>query len=61
MDQQVLDEIHKIFEITGGTAMFEAIEQYSQEAARRMGMDSNSDEYMEHLLTANNGTHNGIH
>jgi hypothetical protein len=24
-----------------------------------MGMDSHSEEYMNHLLTANNGNHNG--
>ncbi len=59
IDQQVLDEIHKIFDITGGTEMFETIERYSEEAARMMGMDSHSEEYMNHLLTANNGNHNG--
>ena len=58
-DQQVLDEIHKIFDITGGTEMFNTIEHYSEEAARMMGMDSHSEEYMNHLLTANNGNHNG--
>ena len=59
IDQQVLDEIHKIFDITGGTEMFETIERYSEEAARMMGMDSHSEEYKQHLLTANNGNHNG--
>ncbi|MBR6496071.1 MAG: 4Fe-4S dicluster domain-containing protein, partial [Rikenellaceae bacterium] len=37
IDQQVLDEIHKIFDITGGTEMFETIERYSEDAARMMG------------------------
>lgn len=60
IEDGVLDEIRRIFEVTGGKAMFEAIEKHSAEAARKMNMDSNSEEYINHIFTTNNGTHNEL-
>jgi heterodisulfide reductase subunit C1 len=58
--QEALDEIQRIFDVTGGTERFEQIEQFSQIKAHEMGMkmDEASDcEYMRHIYTTNSGKH----
>lgn len=57
IDEECLDEVRRIFEVTGGKEFFETIEKYSKEAAEKMGMDVDSEEYFNHIYTANNGTH----
>jgi heterodisulfide reductase subunit C len=59
--QESLDEIKKIFEVTGGFERFEKIEAFSKEKAERMGYDSkreNLNDYIVHIYTTNNGQHN---
>ena len=41
--QESLDELKRIFDVTGGTERIETVEKYSREKAREMGMDM--DEY----------------
>ena len=55
--QDNVDEINRIFEVTGGKTFFETIEKHSREAARKMGMDADSPEYFEYVYTANSGDH----
>jgi heterodisulfide reductase subunit C len=56
-----VDELKKIFEVTGGTELFETIEKYSKEKAGEMGMqfkDKGIDnEYFVEVFTANNKNH----
>ena len=58
--QDALDEIYKIFEITGGLDRFEKIELFSKEKAQefRMGFDeTHNNEYFDHIFLSNNGEH----
>jgi heterodisulfide reductase subunit C1 len=59
--QDALDELKKIFDVTGGTAFFETIEDYSKKKASEMGIqfdDKGTDnDYFVEVFTANNGTH----
>ena len=57
IDDGHLDEIKRIFDVTGGTEFTENIEKYSREAAAGMGEDADSEEYFKKIYTANNGTH----
>lgn len=58
---ETLDEIRKIFDVTGGTARFEKIEGFSKIKAEEMklelgeGIDS---EYFRHIYSADNEAHN---
>ncbi len=60
--QDALDELKKIFDVTGGTEFFELIEEHSKNKASEMGMQFSSkgtdNEYFVEVFTANNGTHN---
>ena len=60
--QDALDELKKIFDVTGGTEFFELIEEHSKNKASEMGMQFSSkgtdNEYFAEIFTANNGTHN---
>ena len=55
IDPGSLQEIAKIFEESGGTEFFDAIERHSRAKAEEMGMTP--DEYFMHVYTANNGNH----
>lgn len=57
IDERSLDEIRRIFEISGGRAMFEAIEEHSGRKAREMGYDGADDGYFRDVFTANSGNH----
>lgn len=61
ISQGDLDELRKIFEITGGQERYDNIEAFSKEKAAEMGMEFGSDtqsEYFQHVYTANNQKHN---
>jgi heterodisulfide reductase subunit C1 len=58
--EEALDEIKRIFDVTGGTDRFEKIEKYSQKKAEEMGLrlDDNPDnEYFRHIYTTDSGKH----
>ena len=57
--EENLEEVRKIFDVTGGTELQEYIEKYSQEKAKKMGFDTTSidDEYVNHVYTANSNDH----
>ncbi len=44
LDAESLDEIHRIFDESGGTEMFETIERHSDRKAREMGYEQGADE-----------------
>lgn len=59
--QESLDEIYRIFEVTGGFERFDQIEHYSKQKAREMGFSDPDEEYTDyvnHIYTTNNGKHN---
>jgi len=59
--QSDLDELRKIFEITGGQELFDKIENHSRLKADEMGMECGtgiSSEYMKHVYTSNDHSHN---
>lgn len=59
--QESLDEIHRIFEVTGGFERFDKIEYFSKQKAESMGFTedgNNYSDYVGHIFTTNNGKHN---
>lgn len=52
-----LDEIHKIFDLTGGTEFFNAIESHSDRKARQMGYNGADEEYFHDVYTKNSNEH----
>ncbi len=55
---EVLEEIYKIFEITGGIQFREKIECFSEKKAKEMNVPLNeSNQYLTKLLTENNNQH----
>lgn len=59
--QESLDEINRIFEVTGGFERFEKIEYYSKAKAKSMGISDENEgfsDYVSHIYTTNNGKHN---
>jgi len=60
--QEALDEIKKIFDVTGGTDFMNLIEEYSGKKASEMGLlidnDGVESEYFNEVYTANSGCHN---
>jgi heterodisulfide reductase subunit C1 len=59
--QESLDEIYRIFELTGGFERFDKIEHFSNEKAQSMGYsdpEGEIPEYINHIFTTNNGKHN---
>ena len=56
MDDDSLDEIRRIFEVSGGSEMFDAIERHSDRKAREMGYDGATQEYMMDVFTDNTDT-----
>ena len=53
IDDESLEEIHRIFEVSGGKALFDDIERFSDAKAREMGYDGATDEYMMDTYTRN--------
>jgi heterodisulfide reductase subunit C len=61
---EALDEIQKIFEVTGGIERFEKIEEFSKKKAEEMGLkleDGLDNEYIRHIYTTNSGKHTRTH
>ncbi len=58
IDKQSMEEIHSIFEVTGGKEFFDNIERHSDRKAREMGYNGADDRYFRDTYTTNNGTHN---
>ena len=59
--QESLDELYRIFEITGGFERFDKIENFSKLKAKSMGYTDPEEEYpdyVKHVFTTNNGKHN---
>lgn len=59
--QESMDEISRIFEITGGFERFDQIEQFSKIKAESMGFskgENDYSDYVNHIFTTNNGKHN---
>ena len=54
---ETMEEIHKIFEVTGGKEFFDAIEQHSDRKAREMGFDGADEEYFMEVYTRNSNEH----
>ena len=57
VDDDSLNELKQIFEVTGGSEFMENIETYSLQKAEEEGMDPES--YFLHTYTDNNGRHGG--
>jgi heterodisulfide reductase subunit C len=59
--QDALEELRKIFDVTGGTELFEQIEEFSRRKAAEMGLQFSKEgidnEYFTEVYTANNGNH----
>lgn len=57
---ETLDELKRIFEVTGGLKRYEKIEYYSKEKAEEMDLnldETTDNEYFRHIFKANNGSH----
>lgn len=57
VDDDSLNELREIFQVTGGKEFMDIIEKFSLEKAEELGMDEES--YFLHTYTDNNGTHGG--
>ena len=59
--KESMDELHRIFDVTGATERFEVIERESKKKAEEMGMDLSGDgldnDYCRHVFSTNNNTH----
>jgi heterodisulfide reductase subunit C len=59
--EEAMDEVRKIFEVTGGNARFEKIEKFSKQKSEELGLafgDGIDNEYFSHIYSHNNNTHN---
>lgn len=57
IDDESLDEIRRIFEVSGGNEFFETIERHSERKAKEMGFDGATEEYMLETYTLNSENH----
>ena len=58
LDEESLAELDRIFEVSGGKAMFETIEQHSDRKAREMGYaEGATQEYMMDVFLNNSTEH----
>ena len=58
--EETLQEIRRIFDVTGGTERFQKLEALSSKKAEEMNLEfeeSISDEYFKHVYSANNNKH----
>ncbi|HAQ17934.1 MAG TPA: hypothetical protein DCR40_01720 [Prolixibacteraceae bacterium] len=58
--QEAMDEIYRIFEVTGGFGRFDKIEHFSKIKAESMGFTEDGDDYsdyVKYINTNNNGKH----
>ena len=52
-----MQEIRRIFEVSGGKAFYDTIEAHSERKAREMGYDGATHEYMMETFTLNSDNH----
>lgn len=57
IDSESLDELHRIFEVTGGMDFYNTIDRFSEKKAREMGFDGADEKYLMHVYTTDNGCH----
>lgn len=57
IDEDTMEEVRAIFDVSGGTAFFENIEECSDRKAREMGFDGADDRYVDHVYSHNSNTH----
>ncbi len=58
LDEESLGEIDRIFEVSGGKAMFESIERHSDRKARELGYEEGADQrYMMDVFLNNSNEH----
>ena len=58
LDAESLDELHRIFEVSGGSDLFERIEHFSDRKAREMGYEEGADQqYMMDVFRYNSNEH----
>jgi heterodisulfide reductase subunit C len=57
IDDESMQEIHRIFEVSGGKEFYDTIERHSERKAREMGYDGATEEYMMHTYTTNSENH----
>lgn len=55
--KETIDELNRIFEVSGGMEFFDNIDAHSDRKAREMGFDGADDEYLMYTYTTNNGKH----
>lgn len=58
--EDAMDELRKIFEVTGGMKRFENIEEFSKKKAEELNMtldEGIDNEYFRHIYKTNNGCH----
>jgi heterodisulfide reductase subunit C len=58
--EETLDELRKIFEVTGGLKRYEKIESFSKKKAQELNMELDEgidNEYFRHIYKTNNGSH----
>jgi len=59
--EEAMEEIRKIFEVTGGNRRYEKIEFYSRKKAKELELELNEEgidsEYFKHIYNTNNGSH----
>jgi heterodisulfide reductase subunit C1 len=61
---EALDEIRRIFEVTGGLERFDQIEEFSKMKADEMGLkidETSNNEYFRHIYTTNSNKHSNNH
>ncbi len=59
--QESLDEIYRIFEVSGGFDRFDKIEHFSKAKAESLGFSEENDDYasyVDYIYTTDNGKHN---
>ena len=58
LDEESLAEINEIFKVSGGSEMFDTIEQHSDRKAREMGYEEGADQqYMMDVFLSNSNEH----
>ena len=58
LDEESLSEINRIFEVSGGSELFETIERHSDRKAREMGYEQGADQrYMMDVFLNNSNEH----
>lgn len=58
--EETLEELRKIFEVTGGNRRYERIEFFSRQKAEELDLDldeGTDNEYFRHIYKTNNGSH----